>query len=241
MKNHTQSVKQIFSKSFLLFLFLFASSEIGFSQASLSTSGLIFPDTSYQGSTDTVKAWIKNVGNQSYTGPISIYFSANTFTVTPVLLCTPVTLTLNSNDSIQLTCPILFDTTNFQTGNNIIVIWSGGNTLAPPADSVKDNVFLKTQPVGVHEPSLNSSLSVYPTLVKDFLFVELKTDVVDNTLFPEAIRVTDVFGRRIYKIETVRNGKNKIQINTSALSSGFYLLEISFPENRKMTTKFIRQ
>ncbi|MEK6615921.1 MAG: T9SS type A sorting domain-containing protein [Bacteroidota bacterium] len=240
MKNHTQSVKQIFSKSFLLFLFLFVSSEIGFSQASLSTRTLIFPSTSYWMSTDTVKAWIKNVGNQSYTGPISINFTTNTVTITPVLLCTPVTLTLNPNDSIQLICPILFDSTNFQTGNNIVVVWSSGNAIAP-ADSVWTNVFLKTQPAGVHEPSLNSSLSVYPTLVKDFLFVELKTDAVDNTLFPEAIRVTDVFGRRIYKIETVRNGKNKIQINTSALSSGFYLLEISLPENRKMTAKFIRQ
>lgn len=240
MKNHTRSIEQIFSKSFLPFLFLFTFSEIGFSQASLSTSALILADTSNLGSTDSMIATIVNVGNLSYTGPISINFSTQKTGFTPILLCTPVSLTFNPNDSIQLTCAILFDTTNFQIGNNIVVIWSSGNGIAP-ADSVWDKVYLKPQTSGVHDLNLNSSLSVYPTLTKDFLFVELKTNAVDNTLFPEAVRVTDIFGRRIYKMETVRSGKNKIQINTSALSSGFYLLEISLPENRKMTAKFIRQ
>src|SRR3990172_7500417 len=72
-----------------------------FAQASLSTHTLILPDTSYLNSTDTAFVTIKNVGDTSYTGPVTIYFSTDTVTYNPFSLCSGSQITLTPSDTIR--------------------------------------------------------------------------------------------------------------------------------------------
>lgn len=192
-----------------------------FSQQGLfSIQTLSFPDTSFLGITDsTVDVTIKYAGASSYSGSVSIWIGTQQTNFNPVLFCIIQQTTLQPNDSVQANCSIIFDSTNFAGGNNIVVVWSSGNAILP-ADSVWDNVYLKTLS-SVNEIPNSFLFSLHPSVTPDFLQIEL--------LAPqrgiEKVRIIDLFGREIIGSRTIREKKNTIDV--SGLPTGIYFLEVS--------------
>lgn len=236
MKNHISSLSRIFSRIFLLSTLLFLSCGIGFSQtASLSTSNVKFAaDTSTLGATDSMTVTVRNINATAYTGVLNINYSTDS---TWGAYCTTYTVTLSPNgfDSVVSKCVITFDSAHFHQGDNIVVVWSSGN-LRTAADSVRAHVFLGPSTAGVHETSLNSAFKIYPSPTQDFINVEYTGNSVPLKIFIE-----DVSGRIISAVSPPRDNKKQIKINTTALNTGIYFLDILLPDKQRVVSKFVKE
>ncbi|MES2798433.1 MAG: M43 family zinc metalloprotease [Bacteroidota bacterium] len=77
--------------------------------------------------------------------------------------------------------------------------------------------------VGIIEGSTLESLSLYPNPAEEELSIAF--DIATNTRLP--ILITDLLGKSIQSFEIeAAQGKNVVQVNTSALNSGVYLVRI---------------
>jgi len=239
MKNRIS--KHSFVKLLPLLICLILSCTTGFSQQAIfSTTFLSLTDTSYLGDSDTnVRVVVKNISNAPYAGYINFYYTTDLITFTGVQFGTIPFITLNPQQTDTAKCIIKFDSTYFNPGGNIIVVWSSGNAKTA-ADSLWDQVYINPSTADVHNIDMSSVLSVYPTLTNDLINIQMLSDAFNNKLFPETIKITDMFGRRMSETEITHTGKNKIQLDVARLNSGIYLLEIYLPSNRRVTAKFIR-
>ncbi len=204
--------------------------------AGLSIYRVLLPDTSFLSSTDSAKVTIKNTGNTAYQGYANFYYTTDTSTFSPLLLCSTPQVMLNVNDTFQIACNITFDSTYFNVGNNIVVVWSSGNAIAP-ADSLQDKVFLKTMSptLGIQKADLENGFAVYPTLASDRVYIELGEGV-----FPGQVFISDVSGRIIRTGPTTPDAKNRILVNTSDLNGGIYFLTVVLPDKRRYVSKFVK-
>ncbi len=200
-------------------------------QQGLSTQIIYFPSISCVGCTDTFSVQIKNLDSATYTGFINIYVSGDTSAFSVASLCAIPLITISGFDSIQNTCNMTFDSTYFNTGNNIVVVWSTGNAKMP-ADTAWTNVLLN--PAGIHEVANSLSFSLYPSITSDF--VEIKLSKQESVI--EKIRIIDILGQEVQTISLATNEKKNL-INVSAIDSGIYFLEVSFGNLRK-TQKFVK-
>ena len=216
------------------FIFLFSYSAFA-QQPGLSTQ-ILFPlDTSYIGGVDSVFVKVKNLDTSTYSGYINIYYTTDTATFSPVSLCTLQNVVLLGLDSIQTTCTISFDSTYFNWGNNIVVVWSSGNAKVA-ADSVWTNVYLDSTGAAVHEKDLSSSFRIYPTITNDFIFIES----VEKNILPKKIFIEDVTGRIVKVVSSSFDSQNRIKINTSEFNSGIYFLDILLPNKQRVVSKFVK-
>jgi len=224
-----------FIKFFICGIFFFSLSSLLAQQPTFSTKIIYFPDSSYLGYPDTFSVSIKNMDTiTSYSGFVNIYVSTDTIAFSVASLCSIPQIIIPASDSITITCNINFDSTYFNGGNNIVVVWSSGNAIAP-ADSFQTNVYLKTTGAGVHETNLSSIFTIYPTLAKDFIMIESSENIL-----PKKIFIEDVTGRIISAITPSVDSKNRIKINTSELNSGIYFLDMLLPDKQRIVSKFVK-
>ena len=87
--------------------------------------------------------------------------------------------------------------------------------------------------LATQENSVQNSISVYPNPVKDFLIVDLSGEKFKDPTY----QLFDGNGRIISKGELK---KMKPEINTSALSSGLYILSVSSEGKTVKTFKIIK-
>ena len=222
-----------FIKFFVCGFFFFSLSPVFSQQGYFSTQIIYFPDSSYLGYSDTFAVRVKNTDTASYTGFINVYVSADTSAFSVANLYTNQQATIAGLDSIQFTCNILFDSTYFNGGNNIVVVWSSGNAIAP-SDSIWSNVYLKTTGAGVHEIINALSFSLHPSIASSFIQIE---SAKQETSF-EKIRILDVFGREISSIAVSKKEKES-RVGVSSLPNGIYFLEVS-SGNLRSTKKFVK-
>jgi len=80
-------------------------------------------------------------------------------------------------------------------------------------------------------------ISLQPVPVKDNLIVELKSDKSENV----SIQVFDLSGKVVQEInEKLATGTNQINVNTSTMTSGAYLISIR-KSNEVLAQKFIKE
>lgn len=221
-------------KFFVCGIFFFSFSSAFSQQLGLSTQILSYPDTSFLGFTDSITVKVRNLDTAAYSGYINIYYTTDTVTFSPVLFCTIQNFILPGFDSVQTSCTINFDSTYFNNGDNIVVVWSSGNAKAP-ADSVWVNIYLDSTGAGVHDINLSSAFTIYPTLTKDFINVEFT-----RKNFPKKLFIEDVSGRIIKVVSPSPDNRNQIKINTSELNSGIYFLDILLPDKQRVVSKFVK-
>lgn len=200
-------------------------------QQGFSTQLLYFPSTACLGCSDTFIVRIKNLDSAIYTGFVNISVSHDTNSFSVASLCSIPQITVAGFDSIQNTCNITFDSTYFNTGNNIVVVWSSGNAKMP-ADTAWTNVFLN--PAGVHEISNSPLFAIHPSLASSFVQIELTT----QEICLEKIRILDVFGREVHSVVISKREKKNL-VDISSLRSGVYFLEVS-SGNLRNTRKFVK-
>ena len=218
-------------------LFVTLGASVGFSQGTISTTLFYLPnDTVVQGSTDTATVIVKNIDNAVYSGYINVYYSTDTVTFSPLLLCTLPNVTLNAGDSITSSCTITFDSTYFYIGKRIIVVWSSGNGKMA-ADSLWDSVYVTPQIAGVHENDLNSSFRISPNPAKDNIRIKMNGSALRKEM-PEQIKISDMLGRTVQT--EAFSGKEEQRINVQHLPPGLYFLELLYNDNKKGVQKFVR-
>ena len=218
-------------KFFLCGIFFFSLSHVFGQFLGLSTQILYFPSQSCIGCTDTFTVQVKNLDSAAYTGFINISVSHDTIAFSVASLCSIPQITIAGFDSIQNTCNITFDSSYFNTGNNIVVVWSSGNAKFP-ADTAKTNVLLN--PAGIHETSNSLLFSINPSITNSFVQIELSKQEI--TL--EKIRIFDIFGREISTIAVSKN-ERKSRVDVSNLPNGIYFLGVS-SGNLRNTQKFVK-
>ena len=188
------------------------------------------------GVTDSVVVRIKNLDTAAYSGYINVYYSTDTITFSPVSFCSINNLLLAGLDSVQTNCNITFDSTYFNPGNNIVVVWSSGNAKMA-ADSIKHKIYLNPSPAGgVHDINLFSSFSIYPTISSDFIFIEL----LEKNIQPKKIFIEDFTGRIVKVVSSSIDSNNRVKVNTSELNSGIYFLDILLPDKQRFVSKFVK-
>ena len=223
---------KIFIKILVCSIAFFHSSYVFSQTDSLSTTRIILTDSSFVGATDSILVTVKNVSGTTFSGNISINYMS---TLGPFSLCPTTSYTLNTTDTVQVTCNITFDTSNggFNSGNNIVVVWSSGNALAP-YDSLQENVYLKL-PMAISE-NIISGFRIYPTISTNFISVEPVAGVI-----PKKIFITDLSGRIVKIITPELEHRVRIRINTSELTNGIYFLDILLPDKQRIVSKFLKE
>jgi len=222
-----------FIKFFACGIFFFSLSSAYSQQGSFSTKIISFPDTSCLKCQSTFSVSVKNLDASNYSGYVNVSVSADTVAFSVASVCSTPTVTITALDSVQITCSIVFDSTYFYAGSNIIVVWSSGNARMP-ADSARHNVYLNSAGVGIHEPTNAFSFSLHPSLTSSYVQIELSKQEI--TL--EKIRILDVFGREISSVAVSKREK-KNRVDVSNLRNGIYFLEVS-AGNLRSTRKFIK-
>lgn len=233
MKNNLLPLKKGLIRSTVLFLFILSSS---IARSQISTMFVSLPDTAFMSSGDTALVIVENVDNQPYSGYINVYFSTDTITFAPFMVCSIPSVSLNPNDTILTNCWISFDSTYFNSGSNIVVVWSSGNAKFA-ADTVWDSVYIVSQTAGIHENVLNSSFSIFPSLAKDIITIKLNRSKLPNDLIRK-IKITDVFGRTIF-VEPFADKEGQ-KINVEHLPHGLYFLELLYGDRKRAVQKFVK-
>jgi hypothetical protein len=211
----------------------FFSFSSAFAQSGLSTKVLTFPLLSSVNAVDTVAVRIYNLDTAAYTGYINTYYSTDTVTFSPLPLCSIANATLAGLDSVDLQCTITFDSTYFDPGNNIVVVWSSGSAKAA-ADSTWLTVNLTPYIAGIHE-SGSSLFSLYPSLAGNYIMLESAT-----TLMPEKIFISDLSGRIVSVPATTTDARNRMRIHTAGLNNGVYFLNAILPDKSRYVAKFVK-
>lgn len=191
-------------KLFVCGIFFFSLSSVFAQQPAFSTQIIYFPDSSYLGYSDTFSVSVKNLDTALYSDYVNIYVSADTIAFSVASLCSIPQITIPALDSVLIPCNINFDSTYFNAGNNIVVVWSSGNAKTP-ADSIRRNVYLKTTGAGVGEHPHAFSFFLYPSLANNHLHVDFQKP----DLTPKKIRVLDVYGREMKVFSVSKNEKKK--------------------------------
>ena len=217
-------------------LFLFVTLLTSAVHAQISTQYLILADTALMSSGDTTQVTIQNVGGQPYSGYINIYYSTDTVTFSPFMFCSIPAVSLNPHDTISTSCLISFDSTYFNPGSNIVVVWSSGNGKFA-ADTIWDSIYIVSQTAGVHENDLNNSFTIFPSPAKDLITLKLNKSKLPKPLIRK-IKVTDVFGRSRY-VEPFADKEDQ-KINVEHLPVGIYFLELLYANDKRVVQKFVR-
>lgn len=199
-------------------------------QVQFYTTFNIYPDSAAINSSDSALIVIKNLGNTPYQGPIYFYFTTDTVTYIPFGSDSIIGDTLNpwftTSDSAVVKHTISFLTPDFQLGDNIVVVWSSGNLVIPPNDTVRDAIYLKPSSPNVQESSWENILFYHPQQT-EWLIMEnlpLKNDlklVIYNTQ------------GQIIRMYSVPNAVSAIRFGTGNLPNGIYHAELSDGIKRK--------
>ncbi|MBI3500507.1 MAG: T9SS type A sorting domain-containing protein [Bacteroidetes bacterium] len=223
-----------FIKFFICGIFFFSLSSSFAQQGTMSTQALVFPDSSYLGYSDsTISVIVKNLDTSVYSGSISIWIGTAYNGFSPVQFCFIQQVTLLPNDTVSTACNIIFDTTNFTGGNNIVVVWSSGNAKTA-ADSIWTSVYLDSSGAGVHEILNSFSFSLHPSITSNYIHIE----VYKQEITLEKIRILDIMGKEINSIALSQREKKNL-VDVSNLQSGIYFLEVSAGSFRS-TRKFVK-
>ncbi len=179
----------------------------------------------------TVKCFVQNKGNVSYTGSIAIYRRIDTVGTTGLVMLYDSVSVSNfmPNDTVSV---MVVDTIKpsfyKQNGNgNTIVVWpyvSGGQTL----DSLSTVPVYVTGGVGIKELE-EGSLSVFPNPTSRTLTIKPKPGVQYET-----ISIYDVQARKVSELKFTE------EIDISHLAPGTYWINVSTRNGSRFKTKFVK-
>lgn len=219
-------------KNLLLLLFFTTASIQCYGQAALgiSTLGLInFKDTVQLETSLDVELYVKNIGDEAYSGPLAVNFVLGDISF--IMKGRENVTDFEPADSQKIKFSIPFNEFTSEPGSHIIVVWPTGSSI-----KTRDTIIKKVE---VLDPSsVKNSIgetaadrvSLFPNPAASF--VTLKMDA--SLLQPDQIRITDVQGRSY----DVRLGA-KSTIDVSVLPEGLYYIQIIFRDGRAASKKLV--
>lgn len=236
IKRYITSVISYFIKPFIwaAFSFIFLPCMV-FSQSKLGLSYANIPDTSCLQTSAHMQVVITNTGNSIFNGSIDIFYATDPL-YTPVLITTIPSVTLTPGDTISLITTIFIDSTNFNTGSNIVVVWASSSGAKTSYQAWK-TIYVTICPSGINESNYSlHGINAYPNPASSVLLVEFLNLQYDF----ESVRIWDITGNEI-KLSFLRSSeRNKIIIDIFSLPPGLYFLTITDTEKNFRKTKFIK-
>lgn len=221
----------------LVILFLMSAIGAQAQNAHLRIVSLInFPDTAYEGVSYPVQFVLKNVGPAAFQGPFQVILQADSgteifyFNQSPNFILLP-------NDTMILSpgngaLGYYFSSSVYKTGNDVVVVWPYSTQMSVGIDTLYTAVyFIPTGTVSNGQELIKSGLSIFPNPFNDVIYLK----PADGTMV-ESVRITDLFGREIYRNENATD-----LINLPEMQSGLYILELETADNRKVVLKILKQ
>ncbi len=232
-------MKKLFSL-FILFLLL-TSQKV---TAQNDTLGVILISPDYPQCPDTafgfqpyfnIQVTIENYnGNAAFTGSLYIRFQSDSLPPDSILLNggSVYTIPPNSNFTVAIQAPYVFNSNNYKLGSNVVVVWP---VSTQGAGVIKYNPYytcvLFVPFLGIDENE-NELFEISPNPVTDILRFK----------YPDEFRVKDV---RIFDLAgrqmafSMDSDLRSVTVNT--LNSGSYILELTTNSGNKIYRKFIKQ
>lgn len=184
----------------------------------------------------SVTVTVTNTGNAAFNGNIDVYYATDTAYV-PVLLGTIPSASLTPGNSVDLTTNILIDSSHFNMGSNIVVVWGTGSGIST-SDQTWRIIYVDTLAgAGIAHLYFDGNIRIYPNPVLNTLTIEYTS--AKNTI--ESIRVFDLPGGNIPAVTSSSvTAIEKTNVDVSSLPSGMYFLEIENSDGRYCNMKFVK-
>ncbi|TAL58993.1 MAG: T9SS type A sorting domain-containing protein [Bacteroidetes bacterium] len=223
------------ASTILLCLFI-AIPFCSFSQAKLGTYSVNLPSTAYMQTAVSVTVTVTNTGNTVFNGPIDIYYATDTAYV-PVFLGNILFASLNPGNSIDLLTNMLIDSSHFNVGSNIVVVWGTSSSIATSGQTWKIiNVDTTLAGAGISQLYFDGDIRIYPNPVLNTLIVEYKS--TNNTI--EDVRIFNLLGSIIPASGSFISANERINVDVSVLPAGIYFLEIVNSAGQRSRVKFVK-
>ena len=219
-------------KKLVLFLFVFVVGlHTAHAQARLGVSsiGIIhFKDTVLLGTTLDVELYVKNIGDEKYTGPLAVNFTLGK--VSFIMKGKENVIDFAPADSHKIKFTIPYTSQNIEPGGHIIIAWPTG-TLIKTRDTIHKAVWVE-DPLFVQSihKSRFERVSVFPNPASSFVYLKLGTE--DRK--PVRAFISDEWGRE-YAIPLSPNSA----IDISALTPGLYHIRFDYADGRAAYDKLI--
>jgi hypothetical protein len=209
-------------KKLVLFLFVCTlGGNNAFAQAKLGVSsmGIVhFEDTVLLGTMLDVELYVKNIGDEKYTGPLAVNFTLGK--VSFIMKGRENVTDFQPADSHKIKFTIPYTSQNIEPGGHIIIAWPTG-TLIKTRDTIHKAVYVKG-PSSVQSIAKRGfeRVSVFPNPANGYVYLKSGTEGRN----PFRAVLTDIWGRE-YAIP-VPNGAMDI----SALVPGLYTIRFDFAD-----------
>ena len=222
---------------YVILIFVGAAMSAGAQTAHLRITNLInFPDTAYEGVVYPVQFILKNVGTGAYQGPFQVILQADSgseilyFNQNPSFVLFPNdTVVLSGGNGVM---GYQFTSQVYKAGNDVVVVWPYSTQMSVGIDTLVTGVYYIPSGIISNGPDqVKTTMKVFPNPFKDIIHLETG----DGSMV-EKVRISDLFGREIYRKETAID-----RINLPGLKNGMYILELEISDNRKVVMKMFRQ
>jgi hypothetical protein len=219
-------------KKLVLFLFLATLSMKGaYAQAKLGVSSigiLSFKDTVMLESTVNVELFVKNVGDEDYTGPLAVNFTLGN--VSFIMKGRENVTDFHPADSHKIKFTIPYTNANIEPGGHIVVVWPTGS-LIKTRDTIHKAVWvLDASAVQSINRNKFERVSVYPNPSSGFVY--LKPGTADGK--PVRASLLDVWGRE-YAIPLSPG----LAMDLSGLAPGVYQIRFDYADGRAAYDKLV--
>jgi hypothetical protein len=216
----------------ILLLFFVSLSAVGcYAQAVLGigkTGVDGIPDSIVFGKVIRANYYIKNIGNQPYTGPL--FTNWKTTKTTREKVDTTKVNNFSPGDSVLIDFNLESSQVAFNNGSNIIVIWPTGTSI-PTADSAFKPIYI-TNVSGIYENKNELvRVSIFPNPANNLLNI----DVAQESIGIQSVNIANIEGRVILSV--TNNFKNP---DVSDLSPGVYFITVRLNDGRIGKYKLIK-
>lgn len=219
-------------KKLVLFLLsLMVGTGGAYAQAKLGVSsvGIVnFEDTVSLGTILDVELYVKNTGDEKYTGPLAVNFTLGS--VSFIMKGRENVADFAPADSHKIKFTIPYTKQNIEPGGHIVVVWPTG-TLIKTRDTIHKKVWVDDASLvqSIHKTAFER-VSVYPNPAHNFVY--LKPGTTDRK--PVRAVLSDTWGR---EYEIPLNAGSAIDV--SALASGLYHIRFEYADGRAAYDKLL--
>lgn len=229
---HWKNVKKFFLVSGIgLIMF----SDKSFAQPAFGIGGFgflySFVDTVAVNQTTSYYVYVKNTGNQPFTGQINVHTAIDTGT--GFFQISQDTLWLNNilpGDTFPKSFNETYNVPPYRMGGNIVVIWPSQSGYQTTDSSLHTPVFI-TPANGVIAISDDRNLIVFPNPTAHEVFIKGS----GRGIIAEKIIVYDARGRAIKIVEKTNS------VSLVDLSGGTYLMEVEFADKSRRSFRIVKQ
>lgn len=178
-------------------------------------------DTAYDSISYPVSISIANTGGGVYTGGVDVLMQAGQNPVHTLYSDTSRIVQLTQGMVDTLFNPsYIFDAVNFDSGDNIVVVWPAARVAGTPSDTVSILIHFQQLPQGVESPVLKP-ISVFPNPSSSFIYLKpAQGEILERVRILSlsgALFLDDASGAGLYRVDALPAG---VYVLTAVMRDG---------------------